>query len=227
MVSYNIVFSAYIPNTLGKLVEASPIQNVRWGLLPGPKNLLPPLNRFYAFSTDDRSLPHSPGTSRLSLSLTVDTLSTGHLREQLSSPRRDLSHQILVYDSTPKALQQRWTYVSGSIKRQAADVNRQADKIYNQFSRTMTQSVVDAHLSARYPFALSFAIDLDLHVVINSDGQGSQGTLEVTATSNSFPAYELIVNSSLEDWRMPTDPGPSIWNLAGSGSQVLSARRYF
>lgn len=227
MHDYKIAFTAYIPNTLGFQVLGSPLNNVRWGFVPGPKNVLRAGQR-YAFATDNRSLPNTMGTSRLSLSMTVDVHAAGHLSGQLSSPGGDVSHEILVYDATPKALKPRWSYVPGSAKSpQRAERVHPPDKVYNQFSSTGRQSIVDAHLSARYPFAWSFAIDLDLHVVINTDSQGRRGGIDVIATCDDFPAYELIVNESLEDWRMPTDPGPSPWNLAGRGGQVLIAHRYF
>jgi hypothetical protein len=222
---YKIEFKAYIPNTLGFRVAGSPVLNVHWDLVPGPRNFLRGGGR-YAFATDNRTLPNSPGTSRLSLSMTFDAHAAGHLKGQLSSPNTDLSHEIIVRDSTPKALRPRWTHVSGSAKGQRSNIVHGADKIYNQFSSTGRQSIVDAHVAAGYPFAFSFAIDLDLHVVIDTDSQGRRGTIEITARCNSFPAYELLVNGFLEDWRRPADSGPGL-NLAGAGSQVLRGRRYF
>jgi hypothetical protein len=151
----------------------------------------------------------------------------GHFRGQLSVADPGWSYEILVFDSTPKALQQKWTYVPGSAPPpRKAVVELRRDKIYNQYSSIGRQTIIDAHASAGYPFStFSFAIDLDLHVVIDTDSQGQHGTIDVTGTCNSFPAYELFIND-LVDWKMPNDRGPG-FNLAGTGSQTLRGHKAF
>lgn len=101
------------------------------------------------------------------------------------------------------------------------------DRVYNEFSSVRRQSTVEAHASAGYPFTIvSPAIDLDLRVIVKiSCGRG--GVIDVTGTSNAFPAYELIVNGNVVDSKYPVDRGPGIFNLIGTGSSTLRYRREF
>jgi hypothetical protein len=198
------------------------VNGVQWGFVPGPNFLN------YAFATDNRAKPGEPGTYRLSLSMSIDSNAAGHLHGQLSSAKPGLSHEIRVYDSTPQTLQANWTYVSGSEKPpQNAVVTHPQDKIYNQFSSTGRESIVDAKASAGYPFSiLAPDIDLALHVVVNTDRLG-HGSIDVTATSNAFPAYELLMNERVVKSCYPADPGPSLFNLAGIGSSTLRYHEEF
>lgn len=180
---------------------------VNWGKEPGQ---LPSLSKtYYYFATDNREFAGQPGTSRVHLEATFDSVQIGQLKplQPLFSAWDDPSYQL-------RAQTTAWARfgpnpIAGSLKAQTAAPTK-AEYVVDS---TLHCSTTWPEVGASYPFkSTAPQINYDMADEWCRRPNGDV-ELKITGTHDQFPAYEVIVNGTVVYKYYPSASGPGLFNL--------------
>jgi hypothetical protein len=195
-------FNAFIPLSYG--IPSTPATPWNWGLEPFSSSTY--------FGTDNRELAGQKGTSRIHTEVDLDSSAIGQASNDslLTNIGADPSHQT-----------------SGTIGAGGLTIlpystaTGQVDPNITVFNPSSSSTDISVLVEGSFPFGLyapPIIINIIWHLQVQPSGRTS---VAVTGETNSFPAYEGLLNGSvIYSSRPPKGAGPSLFNLGFTGGAI-------
>ena len=183
-----------VPGVLGKNWADEPYQ---WIIGAGSRNM---------FATDSRELAAQSGTSRVFSKASFSTASVGSMPATgVFTTDADMSYQV-------KRSAIGSTVLYANTIAEAKPPFSESEIVMNQNGN---ETAVSINASETHPFSpdyISPSIDYGAQFGLKRNPDNSV-TIQIMGWNNLFPAYELIVNSSVVYSYYPSDAGPTYTNL--------------